>query len=124
MSKPHCTATTSREQTPLVRARNVHKYFGDNHVLRGIDLDVNSGETVVILGPSVSGKSTFLRCINHLETMDEGYIMMGDEQIGYQLRGEKLYPLSARVLPANVVTSAWCSNSSTSIPYDRVAEHH
>ncbi|MGX8940984.1 amino acid ABC transporter ATP-binding protein [Symbiopectobacterium sp. Eva_TO] len=96
MSKPHCAATTSGEQTPLVRARNVHKYFGDNHVLRGIDLDVNSGETVVILGPSGSGKSTFLRCINHLETMDEGYIMMGDEQIGYQLRGEKLYPLSAR----------------------------
>lgn len=50
MSKPHCTATTSREQTPLVRARNVHKYFGDNHVLHGIDLDVNSGKSVVILG--------------------------------------------------------------------------
>lgn len=85
-----------RGTPPLVRTRNVHKYFGDNHVLRGIDLDVNSGETVVILGPSGSGKSTFLRCINHLEEMDEGYIMMGDEQIGYQLRGEKLYALSAR----------------------------
>ncbi|QZN96574.1 amino acid ABC transporter ATP-binding protein [Symbiopectobacterium purcellii] len=96
MSKPHCDTTIPHEQTPLVHARNVHKYFGDNHVLRGIDLDVNSGETVVILGPSGSGKSTLLRCINHLETMDEGFIMMGDEQIGYQLRGEKLYPLSAR----------------------------
>lgn len=82
--------------TPLIRARNVHKHFGDNHVLRGIDLDVNSGETVVILGPSGSGKSTFLRCINHLEEMNEGFIMMGEEQIGYQLRGEKLYSLSAR----------------------------
>lgn len=82
--------------TPLIRARNVHKHFGDNHVLRGIDMDVNSGETVVILGPSGSGKSTFLRCINHLEEMNEGFIMMGDEQIGYQLRGEKLYPLSSR----------------------------
>ncbi|PWC24404.1 amino acid ABC transporter ATP-binding protein [Brenneria nigrifluens DSM 30175 = ATCC 13028] len=81
---------------PLISARNVHKYFADNHVLRGIDLDVYTGEVVVVLGPSGSGKSTFLRCINHLEEMDEGYIMMGDEQIGYQLRGEKLYPLSPR----------------------------
>ncbi|MEC5345184.1 amino acid ABC transporter ATP-binding protein [Brenneria populi] len=84
------------EARPLIRARNVHKHFGDNHVLRGIDLDVRAGEVVVVLGPSGSGKSTFLRCINHLEEMDAGYIMMGDEQIGYQLRGDKLYPLSSR----------------------------
>ena len=96
MSKQHSATPENLEKTPLVRARNVHKYFGDNHVLRGIDLEVNSGETVVILGPSGSGKSTFLRCINHLEEMDEGYIMMGDEQSGYQLRGDKLYALSAR----------------------------
>lgn len=96
MSNQHTATTDTPEKTPLVQARNVHKYFGDNHVLRGIDLEVNSGETVVILGPSGSGKSTLLRCINHLETMDEGFIMMGNEQIGYQLRGEKLYSLSAR----------------------------
>ncbi len=56
------------------RARNVHKSFGDNEVLKGIDLDVWPGEVVVILGPSGSGKSTFLRCINHLEAIDRGSI--------------------------------------------------
>ena len=83
---------------PLVRARNVHKSFGDNAVLRGIDLDVNAGEVVVILGPSGSGKSTFLRCINHLETMEQGSITVGDDQIGYQLRNGHLHKLS----PANL----------------------
>lgn len=83
---------------PLVRARNVYKRFGDNEVLKGIDLDVNASEVVVILGPSGSGKSTFLRCINHLETMDSGSITVGDEQIGYQLRGEHLHQLSPRAI--------------------------
>ncbi|WP_380184426.1 amino acid ABC transporter ATP-binding protein [Kalamiella sp. sgz302252] len=81
---------------PLVRARNVQKSYGDNQVLKGIDLDVMPGEVVVILGPSGSGKSTFLRCINHLEVMDAGSIMLGDEQIGYELKKGRLQPLSAR----------------------------
>lgn len=83
---------------PLVRARNVHKRFGDNEVLKGIDMDVQAGEVVVILGPSGSGKSTFLRCINHLETMDQGSITVGDQQIGYELRGERLHRLSPRAI--------------------------
>ena len=69
---------------PLVRARNVHKSFGENEVLKGIDLDVMPGEVVVILGPSGSGKSTFLRCINHLEAIDRGSIEVDGEQIGYR----------------------------------------
>ena len=72
------------EVQPLVSARNVQKSYGDNEVLKGIDLDVFPGEVVVILGPSGSGKSTFLRCINHLEDMNAGSIMVGDEQIGYE----------------------------------------
>ncbi|KAB0266387.1 amino acid ABC transporter ATP-binding protein [Microvirga brassicacearum] len=83
---------------PLVVARNVHKSFGDNEVLKGIDLDVWPGETVVVLGPSGSGKSTFLRCINHLEAMDRGSIMVGGEQMGYQLRGRRLQKLSSRAI--------------------------
>jgi amino acid ABC transporter ATP-binding protein, PAAT family (TC 3.A.1.3.-) len=84
------------EIQPLVRARNVQKSFGDNAVLKGIDLDVFPGEVVVILGPSGSGKSTFLRCINHLEEMNAGSIMVGDEQIGYALKRGLLHRLSAR----------------------------
>jgi polar amino acid transport system ATP-binding protein len=84
------------EDAPLVRARGVHKSFGDNEVLRGIDLDVRPGEVVVILGPSGSGKSTFLRCINHLETMNSGSIEVGGEQIGYQFNGGRLRKLGPR----------------------------
>ncbi|MEI7255569.1 amino acid ABC transporter ATP-binding protein [Dickeya dadantii] len=79
---------------PLVRARNVQKSYGDNEVLKGIDLDVYPGEVVVILGPSGSGKSTFLRCINHLEDMSAGSIMVGEEQIGYELKHGRLHRLS------------------------------
>ncbi|WP_312462523.1 amino acid ABC transporter ATP-binding protein [Pantoea endophytica] len=84
------------EVQPLVRARNVQKSYGDNEVLKGIDLDVFPGEVVVILGPSGSGKSTFLRCINHLEDMNAGSIVVGDDQIGYELKRGILHRLSAR----------------------------
>jgi polar amino acid transport system ATP-binding protein len=85
---------------PLVSARNVHKSFGSNEVLKGIDLDVMPGEVVVVLGPSGSGKSTFLRCINHLEAIDRGSIMVAGEQIGYRLKDERLVKLSARAIAA------------------------
>jgi polar amino acid transport system ATP-binding protein len=85
---------------PLVRARNVHKSFGDNEVLKGIDLHVMPGEVVVILGPSGSGKSTFLRCINHLEAINRGSIEVDNEQIGYELRHGRLHKLSERAIVA------------------------
>ena len=88
----------SSEPASLVTARNVHKSYGDNEVLKGIDLDVKASEVVVILGPSGSGKSTFLRCINHLEDIDRGSIMVGGEQIGYELRGERLHKLPERAI--------------------------
>lgn len=58
-----------------VGIRDLHKSFGDNAVLRGIDLDVHRGEVVVVLGPSGSGKSTMLRCVNLLETPTSGSIV-------------------------------------------------
>ncbi|MFD2472892.1 amino acid ABC transporter ATP-binding protein [Amycolatopsis silviterrae] len=59
---------------PLVRLRGVGKSFGSARVLSGIDLDVRRGEVVVVIGPSGSGKSTLCRCVNRLETADEGTI--------------------------------------------------
>ncbi|MER9892585.1 amino acid ABC transporter ATP-binding protein [Mesorhizobium sp. M0119] len=90
----------SAHDTPLVRARNVHKAFGPLEVLKGIDLDVAPGEVVVILGPSGSGKSTFLRCINHLEAIDQGSIEVDGEQIGYRLHDGRLDKLSDRATAA------------------------
>ena len=79
---------------PLVQARNVHKSFDQLKVLKGIDLDVMPGEVVAVLGPSGSGKSTFLRCINHLEDIQQGYIEVDGEQIGYRVRNDRLERLS------------------------------
>ncbi len=58
----------------MLELTGIYKSFGDNQVLRGIDLVVDKGEVVAVLGPSGSGKSTMLRCINHLETIDKGSI--------------------------------------------------
>ena len=82
----------------ILRARNVHKSFGNNHVLRGIDLDVAPSEVVAILGPSGSGKSTLLRCINRLEHIDQGFIEVDGEQIGYELRNDKLVALGSAAI--------------------------
>lgn len=58
----------------MIRVEGVHKNFQGNHVLKGIDLEVRRGKTVAIIGPSGSGKSTLLRCMNYLETPDEGHV--------------------------------------------------
>ena len=65
----------------VVRINNLHKRFGDNHVLRGIDLTVERGEVVCIIGPSGSGKSTLLRCVNLLEQPSGGDITVIDQEL-------------------------------------------
>jgi ABC-type polar amino acid transport system ATPase subunit len=65
----------------LVELLGVRKSFGDNLVLDGIDLTIDRGEVVVIAGPSGSGKSTMLRCINGLETVDEGEVRFDGESV-------------------------------------------
>ena len=75
----------------IIEIKNLHKYFGKNKVLKGIDLDIKKGEVVVIIGPSGSGKSTFLRSMNLLET-----------------------PTKATIFSKCVKRWEWFSNSSTS----------
>ncbi|NQK94552.1 amino acid ABC transporter ATP-binding protein [Streptococcus suis] len=58
----------------IISIKDLHKYFGDNEVLKGIDLDIQQGEVVVIIGPSGSGKSTFLRTMNLLEVPTKGNV--------------------------------------------------
>lgn len=62
----------------MIKITNIQKAFGDNEVLKGIDLEVKKGSVVVILGPSGSGKTTFLRCLNALETPEQGVVEFED----------------------------------------------
>jgi polar amino acid transport system ATP-binding protein len=66
---------------PLIALEDVRKSFGDNEVLKGITLRVEPGEVIAIIGKSGSGKSTLLRCINGLETVDSGAIMVAEAQL-------------------------------------------
>src|SRR6266568_6679723 len=74
-------ATTASANGAVVRLEAVRKSFGDNLVLDGIDLEVATGEVLVVVGPSGSGKSTLLRCVNLLETIDSGRIFFEGENI-------------------------------------------
>ena len=77
----------------MVSAVEVHKSFGRNEVLKGITMEVGTGEVACIIGPSGGGKSTFLRCINHLEKIDAGQLSVAGELIGYKRRGDKLHEM-------------------------------
>ncbi|OEV31437.1 arginine ABC transporter ATP-binding protein, partial [Streptomyces nanshensis] len=84
----------------MVRAERVCKSFGHVEVLKGIDLEVRTGEVFCIVGPSGSGKSTFLRCINHLEKINAGRLYVDGTLVGYREKGGRLYELRDREVAA------------------------
>lgn len=65
----------------ILRVEDLHKTYGDNHVLRGVSMTMQRGETKVIIGPSGTGKSTLLRCINQLSIPDRGRVWLADKEI-------------------------------------------
>jgi polar amino acid transport system ATP-binding protein len=84
----------------ICQARGVRKRFGRHEVLRGIDLDVAEGEVLCVIGPSGGGKTTLLRCINHLDKIDAGRIWVGGRLVGYRERGGRLHELRERDVAA------------------------
>ncbi len=82
-----------RSGNVFVDCRNVVKSYGGRKVLAGVDLTVRQGEVVVLIGPSGSGKSTLLWLINHLETIDEGEVLVGGEHVGYHRVKGQLRPV-------------------------------
>ncbi len=74
----------------VVEATDVHKYFGRLHVLKGVSMSVKRQEVVVVIGASGSGKTTFIRCVNHLEKIQRGRIFVNGHLIGYRESGGKL----------------------------------
>jgi polar amino acid transport system ATP-binding protein len=84
----------------MVKAEGVHKSFGHQEVLKGVDLEVAPREVMCVIGPSGSGKSTFLRCINHLEKINAGRLWVDGRLVGYREKGDKLYELRDREVAA------------------------
>ncbi|MEV7005106.1 amino acid ABC transporter ATP-binding protein [Streptosporangium sp. NPDC051022] len=81
---------------PVIVARGVRKQFGQQEVVRGIDITVRAGEILCLMGPSGGGKSTFLRCLNFLETPDAGHVWANGELLGYRQEGDRLRVLGER----------------------------
>ncbi len=79
-------AAGSEQQPDIIRVESMHKWYGEFHVLRDINLTVKQGERIVICGPSGSGKSTFIRCINRLEEHQQGKIIVDDVELTDDVR--------------------------------------
>jgi general L-amino acid transport system ATP-binding protein len=77
---------TNTQTAPIISCQGVHKWFGDFHALRGIDMDIQQGEVIVIFGPSGSGKSTFIRTLNRLEEHQRGDISIDGIELSHDVR--------------------------------------
>jgi glutamate transport system ATP-binding protein len=95
VSEETSAAAPSGSGQPLVRLAGVQKHYGELHVLKEIDLEVDRGEVVVVIGPSGAGKSTLCRAINRLETIDEGSIYLDGQPLPQE--GKALARLRADV---------------------------
>ncbi|MGH2549332.1 MAG: ATP-binding cassette domain-containing protein, partial [Thermomicrobiales bacterium] len=81
--------TTKPIAPVMVSIQDVHKQFGKLEVLKGVTMDIHSGDVVCVIGPSGSGKTTLLRCINFLETYQSGSILVDGQLVGYRERNGK-----------------------------------
>lgn len=87
---------SSDNSTPMIAFKDVWKRYGALDVLKGIDLEVPTGSVTCLIGPSGGGKSTLLRCVNHLEQIDAGRIEIEGELVGYREKDGKLHEISER----------------------------
>jgi general L-amino acid transport system ATP-binding protein len=80
------TTEAERTQAPMIVCRDVHKWYGHFHALRGVNMEVHKGEVIVIFGPSGSGKSTFIRTLNRLEEHQRGQILVDGVELSNDVR--------------------------------------
>ncbi|GAA3826634.1 amino acid ABC transporter ATP-binding protein [Streptomyces phyllanthi] len=108
---------------PIVRIIDLHKNFGPVEVLKGVDLEVRRGQVVVILGRSGSGKSTMLRCVNHLERPSSGTVIVDGEVIGYRIKGDKLHELPPAAIAKQRTKTGMVFQSYNLFPHMTVMEN-
>jgi octopine/nopaline transport system ATP-binding protein len=101
-------------ETPALTVKDMRKRFGAHEVLKGISLTAKDGDVVSILGSSGSGKSTFLRCINLLETPDEGVVTVAGETIAMRRRRDGTAEPADRRQVDRIRSAAWCFRASIS----------
>ena len=106
-----------KAEAPIIELRHVDKHYGDLHVLKDINLVVDRGEVVVVIGPSGSGKSTMCRTINRLETIDSGEILIEGEPLPLDDGRFGLFcRRRARSSPRLEQSLEWFSRASTFLP--------
>lgn len=104
-------------------ARGVHKSYGPKQILKGVDIEVRRGSVTSLIGPSGSGKTTFLRCMNHLESIDAGRIYVDQELIGYQERGGELYEMKQSQIAASRLKTGMVFQKFNLFPHMTVLEN-
>ncbi|MDY4379690.1 amino acid ABC transporter ATP-binding protein [Pectobacterium brasiliense] len=107
----------------LIEIRNVAKHFGQHKALEDINLTLAPGSVTVILGPSGSGKSTLLRTINHLERVDEGFIRIDGDYIGYRRKGNTLYELKEKEVLRQRINVGYVFQNFNLFPHLSVLEN-
>ncbi|RKQ69838.1 amino acid ABC transporter ATP-binding protein [Oceanibaculum indicum] len=107
----------------MIEVRNLHKYYGPLHVLRGIDVDIAKGEVFSVIGPSGSGKSTFLRCLNFLEEYQEGDVRFDGKLVGYRETAGKRLRAGAGSIAAMRTRMGMVFQSFNLFPHKTVLEN-
>ncbi|MFI5799971.1 amino acid ABC transporter ATP-binding protein [Streptomyces sp. NPDC051677] len=120
-SAPGTPVTSTTD--PIVRIIDLHKNFGPVEVLKGVDLEVRRGQVVVILGRSGSGKSTMLRCVNHLERPSSGTVVVEGEVMGYRVKGDKLHELPTSAVAKQRTKTGMVFQSYNLFPHMTVMEN-